>query len=71
MECNKRSRNICYASFRYLNLNQISNFFAKSNKTIFSYICDRFSKLKGFFCFWIHHVFTFLADCSKRNGALF
>ena len=62
MECNKRNRNIRYAIFRDSNLKKLTEYLVLQS-SIFLYFCDRFSKLKTFF--------TFLADLSKRNVALF
>ena len=66
MECNKRNRKNQRFEFK-------SNLgcFAKSNEIFFSYFCDRFCKLKRFFSFFDLLFFTFLADLSKRNVALF
>ena len=70
MECNKRNRNIRYAIFRDSNLKKLSEYLVLQS-SIFLYFCDRFSKLKMFFSVFGPLFFTFLADLSKRNVALF
>ena len=49
MECNKRKRNIRYAIFRDPNLKKLSDYLVLQSD-IFLYYCDKFSKLKMFFC---------------------
>ena len=70
MECNKRNRNICYAIFAGSNLKKLSKYLVLQSN-IFLYFCNRFSKLKMFFPVLGPLFFTFLADLSKRNVALF
>ena len=70
MECNKRNRNIRYAIFRDWNLKKLNEYLVLQS-TIFLYFFDRFSKLKMFFSVFGPIIFTFLADLSKRNVALF
>ena len=48
MECNKHSRNICYAIFRDSKLKSLSEYLVLESN-IFQYFGDRFSKLKRFF----------------------
>ena len=70
MECNKRNRNIRYTIFRDSNLKKLSEYLVRQSN-IFLYFCNRFSKLKSFFCVFGRIIFTFLVDLSKRNVALF
>ena len=70
MECNKRNRNICYANFAGSNLKKLSKYLVLQSN-IFLYFCNRFSKLKMFFSVLGPLFFTFLADLSKQNVALF
>ena len=67
MECNKRNRNIRYAIFRDSNSYRILKVLLNLDEIIFSYFCDRFSKLERFFPFLDPLFFTFLADLSKRK----
>ena len=67
---NKRNRNIRYVIFRKSTLKKLSEHLVLQSN-IFLYFCDRFSKLKMFFPFLDPLFFTFLADLSKRNVALF
>ena len=51
MECNKRSRNIRYAIFRYLNLNRISNVLLNRTKSFSrTFVMDLVNE-KFFFAF--------------------
>ena len=70
MECNKRNRNIRYAIFRDSNLKKWSEDFVLQSNIVL-YFCDRFSKLKRFFHVFGPIIFSFLANFSKRNVALF
>ena len=70
MERNKRSRNIHYAIFRDLNSEKLSEYLVLQSNIVL-YFCDRFSKLKRFFPVFGPIIFTFLADLSKQNVALF
>ena len=70
MECSKCNRNVRYAIFRDSNLKKLSEYLVLQSN-IFLYFCDRFSKLKMFFSVFGPLFFTFLADLSKRNVALF
>ena len=56
--------------FRDSNLKKLSEYLVLQSN-IFLYFWDRFSKLKRFFPFLDPLFFTFLADLSKRNVALF
>ena len=71
MECNKRNHDKRYAIFRDSNLKKLSEYL-ELQSNIFPYFCDRFSKLRRFFLPFLDPLFfTFLADLSKRNFALF
>ena len=70
MECNKRNHNIRYAIFRDSNLKKLGEDLVLLSNIVL-YFCDRFSKLKRFFHVFGPIIFTFLANFSKRNFALF
>ena len=70
MECNKRNRNIRYVIFRDSNLRKLGEYLVQQSN-IFLHFFDRISKLKMFFFVFGPLFFTFLADLSKRNVALF
>ena len=67
MECNKPIRNIRYVIFRESNFECL----AKSSEIVFYMNGELFIKLKSFFFRFRTHFFTFSADFSKRNAALF
>ena len=69
MKCNKRSRNICYTIFRDSNFKKIK--WISCTAIQYFPVLLWFSRLKMFFSVFGPLFFTFLADLSKWNVALF
>ena len=60
MECNKRSRNICYAIFRDSNLNRILNVLLNRTRSFSRTFMIDLANYKGSFRFWTHYFFLYI-----------